>query len=149
MPLVQFSPTYLCESAYSRYSMMKATWKTKMYAVADLRLRLSPITPDFSNWCVHHNSLILCHTEKLIHSSLFCFVDWLNRPQSFIAILSTIKKSLQYPFTFCYTAYTANWTRMGFGEIIHSGIGLHSRRSLIALFYDIFSCGIENCASTT
>jgi len=35
---------------------------------------------------------------------------------------------------------------MGFGEIIHSGIGLH-RRSLKALFCDIrvFSCCVENC----
>ena len=34
---------------------------------------------------------------------------------------------------------------MVFGEKIHSGIGLHRRRSSNALFYDIFSCCVENC----
>ena len=41
-----------------------------------------------SNWCVHQNSLPIRHTEKLTHSNLFCFVDWLNQQRSFIAVLS-------------------------------------------------------------
>ena len=100
-----------------------------------------------SNWCVHQNSLIR-HTEKLIHSNLFFFVDWL--------IDWLTEPTAKYYFAygilslFCYVAYTANWkTGMEFGEIILPKIGWHRRKSLEALFYDIVSYCVENCARTT
>ena len=63
-----------------------------------------------SKWCVHQNSLLIRHTEKLTHRNLFCFVEWLNWQRSFIAVLSTSKKKRAYGILslFCYVAYTAN-----------------------------------------
>jgi len=49
--------------------MIKGKYGTKLYAEADLRLRMLPVIPDFKQ-----NSLIL-HDKNLTKDNLFCVVD--------------------------------------------------------------------------
>lgn len=45
--LVKFATSYLCESAFSHYLRAKSKYRSRLEAAADLRLKLSPIVPNF------------------------------------------------------------------------------------------------------
>jgi hypothetical protein len=53
--------------------MTKATYRNKKYAVADLRLWLSPITPDFKMMCSPEQPLILSLMSGEMFHNLLSF----------------------------------------------------------------------------
>jgi len=139
---LQFPHNYLSERAFSRYSMTKGKYGTKLYAKLDLRLRLLPIIPDFKQ-----NSLI-SHNKKLTNTILFCFVDWLKRQRSLLLFVYKKKKPkvFSHILVTLYWKLTNSWVSVKY-FVLEWGI----TNDIVgkALFSGIFSCCVENCASST
>jgi len=122
--------------------MIKGKYGTKLYAEADLRLRMLPVIPDFKQ-----NSLIL-HDKNLTKDNLFCVVDWLNRQRRLLLFVYKLKepKLFSRSLVTLYWKLTNCWSSVKY-LILEWGIKDDIVRKL--LFYRKFSCCVENCASTT
>jgi len=70
--LLQFAPTYLCESGFSQYAQMKTKYHTTLDATSDIGIQL--LSRTFQNCCSPENKYIALTNKTGLLLNCLCFM---------------------------------------------------------------------------